>query len=146
MASLVNSKWTENYFSHSVVLSSLPDTCMCQWCGGTGHYDHTCIAPYNLGRTNLPHMLRGLEYKCMLLIGTFIIFLIEEVSKDLPLSQRGPIQPAGHEHLPLCLSHTPPFSHSHSCWQSMPKCPGAHSGNKTHKDTHRILYLKHMNW
>lgn len=47
----------ENYFSRSVTLSSLPDTCRCQWCDDMGRCDHTCNAPYSLDHMNLEYML-----------------------------------------------------------------------------------------
>lgn len=48
----------------------------------------------------------------------------------LPSSQRCPIQPAPHTHCPVCPSHCPPFSHTHSRWQSGPKRPATHSETK----------------
>lgn len=47
----------ENYFSRSVTLSSLPDTCRCQWCDDIERCDHTCNAPYSLDHINLEYML-----------------------------------------------------------------------------------------
>ena len=44
-----------------------------------------------------------------------------------PLSQSSPTQPALQLHRPVCLSHWPPFSHSHCCWQSAPNQPATHS-------------------
>lgn len=47
-----------------------------------------------------------------------------------PLSQRSPIQPALQLQRPVCLSHWPPFSQSHCCWQSAPNWPTSHSAKQ----------------
>lgn len=52
---------------------------------------------------------------------------LSSFTSDPPFSQRSPAQPALQLQRPVCLSHLPPFSHSHCCWQSAPKWPDAHS-------------------
>lgn len=70
-----------NYFSRSVSLSSLPDTCRCQWCDDMGRYDHTCNAPYSLAHINLEYMLirthrMGLMYMSSSLWSFFYVYNI----------------------------------------------------------------------
>lgn len=56
-----------------------------------------------------------------------------------PFSHRSPIHPAAQLQRPVCVSHWPPFSHSHRCWQSAPNLPATHS---THKYTPDIKQIK----
>lgn len=56
-----------------------------------------------------------------------------------PLSQRSPIQPALQLHRPVRLSHWPPFSQSHCCWQSAPNWPTSHSAKQEQDKRHEGL-------
>lgn len=63
----------------------------------------------------------------------------------LPVSHFWPTQPAGHVHFPSWRSHTPSFSHSHLCWQSAPKKPGAHSVKKAERKKEEVLLHNNVN-
>lgn len=118
---------TSGYLCHRVFLSTPLGTGILLSRGHTTPRLHTDISLHNQCQTGLGHMLST-----------------EEVSSDKdaqscwaacvfacsPLSQRSPIQPAGQLHRPVCLSHWPPFSQSHCCWQSDPNWPTSHSATQ----------------
>lgn len=133
----MRSAWTD--FSHRWVLSSLMDIDRARLCGYMELHVHICIVSDSQHQNALLHKLH--THSWWTAQGTTLVFhwlFIQAVIKMmcshvLPFSHFWPTQPAGHVHFPSWRSHTPPFSHSHECWQSAPKKPGAHSVKKAER-------------